>query len=57
MVDYIIAFQCSENFSVKLFPRSEEAKDRYRNPDNDPRGPWKPVDYWNQVSPKQRPNL
>jgi len=57
MVDYVIAFQCSENFSVKLFPRSEEAKDRYKNPDNDPRGPWKPVDYWNQVSPKQRPNL
>jgi adenine-specific DNA-methyltransferase len=57
MIDYIIAFQCSEDFSVKLFPRSEEAKDRYRNPDNDPRGPWKPVDYWNQVSPQQRPNL
>ena len=30
---------------------------RYQNPDNDPRGPWKPVDYWNPVSPERRPNL
>ena len=28
-----------------LLPRSEEAKSRYKNPDNDPRGPWKAADF------------
>jgi len=26
-------------------PRTEEMDNRYRNPDNDPRGPWKPADF------------
>ncbi|MEK6759002.1 MAG: site-specific DNA-methyltransferase [Deltaproteobacteria bacterium] len=31
---------CSE---VLLLPRTEEMDARYKNPDNDPRGPWKPI--------------
>lgn len=29
------------NFEVGLLPRTEEMDKRYKNPDNDPRGPWK----------------
>ena len=49
-------------FSVNLLPRTEEMNARYKNPDNDPRGPWKPGDcvgagvrsrgYYDVVSPK-----
>lgn len=28
-----------------LLPRSDESKARYKNPDNDPRGPWKAADF------------
>jgi adenine-specific DNA-methyltransferase len=28
---------------INLLPRTEEANRRYGNPDNDPRGPWKPT--------------
>lgn len=31
-------------FSPNLLERSEEQNNRYKNPDNDPRGPWKPGD-------------
>lgn len=57
MVDYLVCYQKSSAFVPGLFPRSDEATDRYANPDNDPRGPWKPVDYWNPLSPQERPNL
>ena len=33
-----------ESFVVGRLPRTEEANARYRNIDNDPRGPWKPGD-------------
>ena len=49
-------------FGVNLLPRTEEMNARYKNPDNDPRGPWKPGDcvgagvrsrgYYDVVSPK-----
>jgi adenine-specific DNA-methyltransferase len=55
--DHIVVYAKSSDFSNGLLPRDEEAKARYINPDNDPRGPWKPVDYWNQASPEDRPNL
>ena len=39
--DYILIFAKNINsFSVGLLPRTEEANARYKNPDNDPRGPW-----------------
>lgn len=39
--DYIICYAKSkENWMPELLPRSDSAKDRYRNPDNDKRGNW-----------------
>jgi adenine-specific DNA-methyltransferase len=55
--DFIVAYARSSAFSNGLLPRDEEATARYQNPDSDPRGPWKPVDYWNVASPEERPNL
>ena len=40
-------------FTVGLLPRTEEANSRYKNPDNDPRGPWKSSDLTRQ---EYRPN-
>ena len=55
--DYILVYSKSEAFQNNLLPRSQESIDRYANPDNDPRGPWKAVDYLNQATPEQRRNL
>jgi adenine-specific DNA-methyltransferase len=55
--DYILVYSKSPSFANNLLPRTEASKDRYQNPDNDPRGPWKAVDYLNQASPSQRKNL
>lgn len=33
-----------QNFVIGRLPRTEEANARYKNPDNDPRGVWKPSD-------------
>lgn len=55
--DYILVYAKSELFKNNLLPRSEESITRYNNPDNDPRGPWKSVDYLNQATPAMRPNL
>lgn len=42
-----------EKYQVGLLPRTEEANARYKNPDNDPRGPWKSSDLTRQ---EYRPN-
>ena len=43
--DYIIIYtKNSEIWEPRLLPRSDDANARYRNPDNDPRGPWKASD-------------
>lgn len=55
--DFIVVYAKSAAFENGLLPRTEESTARYQNPDNDPRGPWKPVDYWNVASPESRPNL
>jgi adenine-specific DNA-methyltransferase len=55
--DFVLAYAKSPHFTNGLLPRTEESIARYQNPDNDPRGPWKPVDYWNMASPEERPNL
>lgn len=57
ITDHILIYRKSERFSNCLLPRSGEAESRYSNPDNDPRGPWKAVDYLNQASVSQRKNL
>ena len=43
--DYILMIAKSiDNFVIGRLPRTEEANARYSNPDNDPRGIWKPSD-------------
>lgn len=43
--DYILMLAKDINsFVIGRLPRTEEANARYRNIDNDPRGPWKPGD-------------
>ena len=60
--DYILVYARSiDNFSVNLLSRTEEMNSRYKNPDNDPRGPWQSGDlvangerstgYYDVVSP------
>ncbi len=39
--EYVLCYaNSSELWRPNLLPRSSEASDRYKNPDNDPRGPW-----------------
>lgn len=43
--DYIVVYaKSAETWAPRLLPRTEEMEARYTNPDNDPRGPWKPGD-------------
>lgn len=55
--DFVLVYAKSEQFQNNLLPRTEESTARYNNPDDDPRGPWKAVDYLNQATPEKRPNL
>lgn len=57
ITDHIFIYRKTEKFQNRLLPRSGESAARYSNPDNDPRGPWKAVDYLNQATIAQRPNL
>jgi adenine-specific DNA-methyltransferase len=44
--DHILVFAKNKQlFKPNLLPRSEAMNKRYANPDNDPRGPWKPGGY------------
>ena len=43
--DFVVAYaKRKESFKRNLLPRTKEADARYRNPDDDPRGPWKASD-------------
>ena len=43
--DYVLLFaRNAETWRPALLPRTEEMEARYDNPDDDPRGPWKPGD-------------
>lgn len=45
MHDHILVYaKNKENFIINQLPRSEEMNNRYKNPDNDSRGPWKSSD-------------
>lgn len=55
--DFILVYSKGNGFKNNLLPRTAESTARYTNPDNDPRGPWKAVDYLNQAAPHKRPNL
>jgi adenine-specific DNA-methyltransferase len=57
VVENIVVFAKSEQFTVNLLPRTERADARYANPDRDVRGPWKGASFLNPATPGQRPNL
>lgn len=57
ITDHILVYSKSSAFQNNLVPRTDDATERYRNPDDDPRGPWKAVDYLNQATKEKRPNL
>lgn len=43
--DFIVCYaKNKEQWRPNQLPRTAEAEKRYKNPDNDPRGPWKPMD-------------
>ena len=54
--DYVLVYaKNKEIWRPNLLPRSEEANARYKNPDNDPRGPWKSGDISvKRMTPKDR---
>ena len=46
MHDHILVYgKNKEVLKLNLIPRTAEANKRYKNPDNDPRGPWKSSDF------------
>lgn len=57
VVEHILVYSKTDQFVVNLLPRTDEADNRYTNPDNDPRGPWKGASFLNPATPSQRPNL
>jgi len=38
--DTILTYRSSEDVDVVREPRTEKATENYKNPDDDPRGPW-----------------
>ena len=57
VIDHVLMFGKSEEAQPQLMDRDAEADARYENPDNDPRGAWKPIPFSNPLSPEERPNL
>jgi site-specific DNA-methyltransferase (adenine-specific)/adenine-specific DNA-methyltransferase len=57
VVEHILVYQKSDSFQPNLVEKGEEADARYKNPDDDPRGPWKAIPFLNPLSPEARPNL
>jgi adenine-specific DNA-methyltransferase len=57
VIDHVLLYQKSEAFRPNLQPRTERDLVEFKNPDDDPRGPWKPTSFLNQVPPERRPNL
>lgn len=52
--NYILVYAKSLDWQPNLLPRTEETNKHYKNPDNDPKGPWFSG---NVSSPNPRPNL
>jgi adenine-specific DNA-methyltransferase len=55
--DHILCYRKSSAFLRNLLPLTEDQEGRYKNPDGDPRGPWKAMDYTCRYSAEERPNL
>ncbi|MGK5092910.1 site-specific DNA-methyltransferase [Deltaproteobacteria bacterium TL4] len=57
MHDHIMVFQKSTSFQRNLLPRTEKQTQRYKNIDDDPRGPWTSGEYVSGKSKTERPTL
>ncbi|HIF9512845.1 TPA: site-specific DNA-methyltransferase [Photobacterium damselae] len=56
--DYVLVYaKNKENWILNRLPRSEDNNSSYKNPDNDPRGPWNSVTYTGNKNREERPNL
>src|SRR5699024_4335325 len=55
VTESMLVFRNSPSFERGLLPLSEDQKSRYKNPDNDPRGPWKAADYTCRYTAQERP--
>jgi adenine-specific DNA-methyltransferase len=56
--DYLLVYAKNrESLRLNRVDRSLSADKAYRNPDNDPRGPWREIDYKGPKSAQERPNL
>lgn len=55
--DHLLVYRKGPAFQRELLPPTSEQTGRYRNPDHDPRGPWKAMDYTCRFSAEARPNL
>lgn len=55
--DHILVYRKTNLFKRNLLPLTEDQTGRYKNPDNDSRGPWKAADYTCRFTSEQRPNL
>lgn len=57
MHDHILVYQKSDQFTRNLLPRTDKQNNRYKNIDNDPRGPWASDNYVSNKSKEERPTL
>jgi len=55
--DHLLCYRKSEKFQRNYLPMTEDQIGRYKNPDNDPRGPWKSENYTCRYTADERPNL
>lgn len=56
--DHILVYaKCKEIWRPNRLPRTAEQDGRYKNTDNDPRGPWKSENYLCNKTAEERPNL
>lgn len=53
----ILCYKRSDSFHAGLLPMTDEQISRYKNPDSDPRGPWKAADYTCKFSATERSTL
>jgi adenine-specific DNA-methyltransferase len=53
----VLAYRRSSKFQRNLLPLTSDQTGRYKNPDNDSRGPWKAMDYTCRYTADERPNL
>ncbi|ODT71214.1 MAG: DNA methylase N-4 [Pelagibacterium sp. SCN 63-23] len=56
--DHVLVYaKSSSSWRPNNLPRSEKSLSVYKNPDNDPRGPWRADNYTSAKSADERPNL